>query len=155
MTSMRDEFERQLGENLGDLIPLVTEALQHLDKPGTRALRRKLDKAMNSTVWGYGCVARTHTDECDWDALRATLPRYKRATDPWPAEKTVRAKMEARREAVAERSHLAAVPVDEARQQAPDAERPRPIGRPVLVVHDGGLLGRRRPARPSHKGDAA
>lgn len=86
MTTHRDHFEICLGKDIQDLIPLISEALAVLDKPGTRALRRKIDKAMNSVVWGYGTIRRCTMDESEWDALRPTLPRYERATDRWPAQ---------------------------------------------------------------------
>lgn len=142
-----------LGSVLGELSPLIAEALQALDKPGTRALRRKIDGKFHFAVGVYAMVRRMD----DEDVPRSELPRYDRATEVWPAGKTIEAKMEARRaaKAAAEGSHLVAVLVDEACQQDPDTDRPRPIGRPLLVVHDGGLLSRRRPARPSHQGDAA
>ncbi len=144
-----------LGSVLGELSPLITEALHALNKPGTRALRRKIDGKFHFAVGVYGIVRRMDDD----DVPRSELPRYDRATEVWPAEKTVKAQVAARRAAKAAAAAptrgLALVPIDEAPQQAPGADRPRPIWRPVLVVHDGGLLGRRRPSRSPHQGDAA
>jgi hypothetical protein len=142
-----------LGSVLGELSPLITEALQALDKPGTRALRRKIDGKFHFAVGVYGMVRRTDDD----DVPRSELPHYKRATEVWPARQTVEAQVEARRvaKAAAKAPRLAAVSIDEAPQQDLDADRPRPIGRPQLIVHDGGLLGRRRPSRTSHQGGAA
>lgn len=139
-----------LGRLLGELSPLITEALQALDKPGTRALRRKIDGKFHFAVGVYGILP-------DDDVPRSDLPRYKRATETWPARKTVDAQVEARRaaKAAAQEPRIEAVPIDEAPSPAVADDTPRPIGRPVFIVHDGGMLGRRRPVRPSYEGGAA
>ncbi|OYZ90446.1 hypothetical protein [Reyranella sp.] len=82
-----------LGETLRDLAPLVAAAVQALDKPGTRALRRKLDGEFHYALGHYGTLRRMETPESQWDALRLTLPRYDRATEVWPG----RASFEARK----------------------------------------------------------
>lgn len=73
-----------LGKTLADLVPLVEEAVRLLDKPGTRALRRKIDKEFHFAVGVFGSLRREETDEDEWPALN--LPRYRRATETWPAQ---------------------------------------------------------------------
>lgn len=75
-----------LGETLRDLAPLVAAAVQALDRPGTRGLRRKLDSEFHYALCHYGTLRRMETPEAQWDALRLTLPRYERATDVWPGQ---------------------------------------------------------------------
>lgn len=81
-----------LGETLRDLAPLVAAAVQALDKPGTRALRRKLDGEFHYALGHYGTLRRMEAPESQWDALRLTLPRYDRATEVWPAGKAFEAR---------------------------------------------------------------
>lgn len=81
-----------LGETLRDLAPLVAAAVQALDKPGTRALRRKLDGEFHYALGTYGTLRRLDTPESQWDVLRLTLPRYDRATEVWPAGKAFEAR---------------------------------------------------------------
>jgi len=81
-----------LGEALRDLAPLVAAAVQALDKPGTRALRRKLDAQVHMVVHTYGSMLRSELDESEWDALRLTLPRYKRLTPAWPGRASYKAR---------------------------------------------------------------
>lgn len=71
-----------LGETLRDLAPLVAAAVQALDKPGTRALRRKLDDKFHFAVTVYGILGRENAPDCDWD--RMVLPHYNRAIPIWP-----------------------------------------------------------------------
>lgn len=143
-----------LGEVLGELSPLITEALQALDKPGTRALRRKIDGKFHFAVGAYDMVRRMDDDT----VARSELPHYERATEVWPAEKTVTAQVAARRvakaAAAAPTRGLAVVSINK-QPQAHGADMAPPVERPRLVVHDGGLLGRRRPAQSSHQGGAA
>lgn len=73
-----------LGETLRALAPLVAAAVQALDKPGTRALRRKLDGEFHYVLGQYGTLRRMETPESRWDVLHLTLPRYERATEVWP-----------------------------------------------------------------------
>jgi hypothetical protein len=87
-----------LGKALRDLAPLVTAAVQALDKPGSRALRRKLDGRFNFAVSLYGGLQRMGVPECDWPAL--DTPRYERATEVWPGQVVHDAKVR-RREAEA------------------------------------------------------
>lgn len=74
-----------LGSALADLVPLIEEAVRLLDKPGTRALRRKLDKDFHFAVGAFGVLRREETCEGEWPKLN--LPRYRRATERWPAQK--------------------------------------------------------------------
>ena len=71
-----------LGEALRDLAPLVAAAVQALDKPGTRALRRKIDDKFHFAVIVYGVLRREDEPDCDWD--RMVLPHYDRAVPIWP-----------------------------------------------------------------------
>lgn len=71
-----------LGETLRDLAPLVAAAVEALDKPGTRGLRRKLDGEFHFLVRGYGTLQRETTPEEQWDCI--PLPVYVRATEVWP-----------------------------------------------------------------------
>ncbi len=71
-----------LGETLRDLAPLVAAAVKALDKPGTRALRRKIDDKFHFAVTCYGVVGREHTPESAWG--RMVLPHYERAIPLWP-----------------------------------------------------------------------
>lgn len=87
-----------LGKVLRDLAPLVTAAVQALDKPGSRALRRKLDGKFHFAVKVYDSLQRDDVPECDWPALNT--PRYKRATEVWPGQVVHDAKVR-RREAEA------------------------------------------------------
>lgn len=73
-----------LGATLIELAPLIAEALCALDKPGTRALRRKIDGSFHLMVHGYGTLRRESGDERDWSKM--DLPRYKRATAVWPGQ---------------------------------------------------------------------
>jgi len=73
-----------LGETLRDLAPLVAAAVQALDRPGTRSLRRKLDREFHYALGHFGTMRRMETPESQWDALRVTLPHYERATEVWP-----------------------------------------------------------------------
>lgn len=98
-----------LGETLRDLAPLVAAAVQALDKPGTRALRRKLDGEFHYALGHYGTLRRMETPESQWDALRLTLPRYDRATEVWPAGKAFEARKA--REAAAKEPAPASSPV--------------------------------------------
>lgn len=100
MTTYRDEFQRQLGDYLRELSPLAEAAVQALDKPGTRALRRKLDAQVHMVVHIYGTMLRSEVDESEWDMLRLSLPHYKRVTPAWPG----RASCEARKAEAAQQS---------------------------------------------------
>ena len=118
-----------LGETLRDLAPLVAAAVQALDKPGTRALRRKLDGEFHYLMGHYGTLMRQGTPESQWDALRLTLPRYERATEVWPG----RVSFEARKAREAEASAPAPSPayglrlvVDNGRPV--EAAEPAPLG---------------------------
>lgn len=82
-----------LGETLRDLAPLVAAAVQALDKPGTRGLRRKLDREFHYALGHFGTMRRMETPESQWDALRLTLPRYERATEVWPGRVAFEARM--------------------------------------------------------------
>ncbi len=75
-----------LGETLRDLAPLVAAAVQALDKPGTRALRRKLDDKVHFAVIDYRVLRREDAPNCDWD--RMVLPHYDRAVPLWPGQPT-------------------------------------------------------------------
>ncbi|MGQ3300173.1 hypothetical protein [Reyranella sp.] len=126
--SYAGHFQLCLENDLRDLIPLVGEVLKALDKPGSRALRRKLDKEMHSLVHTYGTLCRAQTDECGWDELRDRLPRYSRVTEVWPAGKT----LEARKAAAAA-------------GDAPPIESPPEIpavGRGLRLVVDNGRTSR-------------
>lgn len=70
-----------LSETLRDLAPLVAAAVQALDKPGTRALRRKIDDKFHFAVIVYGVLRREGAPNCDWD--RMVLPHYDRAIPVW------------------------------------------------------------------------
>lgn len=85
-----------LGDTLAELAPLMEEAMRALDKPGTRALRRKIDGSFHFAVGSYGMLLREETCEDEWDALN--LPRYRRATEVWPG----RAAFDARKTMAAE-----------------------------------------------------
>ena len=95
-----------LGEALRDLAPLVAAAVQALDKPGTRGLRRKLDREFHYALGHYGTLRRMEIPESQWDALRLTLPHYQRATEVWPAQAAFDARKA--REAAAKESAAAA-----------------------------------------------
>lgn len=71
-----------MGKTLRDLAPLVAAAVQALDKPGTRGLRRKLDGEFHFLVRGYGTLLRETTPEEQWECI--PLPAYERATEVWP-----------------------------------------------------------------------
>lgn len=58
-----------LGETLRDLAPLVAAAVQALDKPGTRALRRKLDGAFHYVLGQNGTCGA-------WNPRKASGTRY-------------------------------------------------------------------------------
>jgi hypothetical protein len=58
-----------LGETLRDLAPLVAAAVQALDKPGTRSLRRKLDGEFHYALGHYGTMRRMETPESQWEAV--------------------------------------------------------------------------------------
>jgi len=77
------DSEQFVDNALRDLLPLIKEAVQALDKPGTRALRRKIDSQANKLVHGWGAFMRSSVNECDWDSL--VYPHYKRVTPVWPA----------------------------------------------------------------------
>ena len=126
-----------LGKSLSALSPLITAALQILDKPGTRALRRKIDGEFNLAVHTVGTMQRRNTPECDWHSLQS--PRYTRATVVWPAGESPKIKAKAAAKAKA------------------DAAPPAPIQRRglQLVVDNGRLLERRASSTPQDQGDAA
>lgn len=84
-----------LGETLRDLAPLVAAAVQALDKPGTRALRRKLDGEFHYALGHYGTLRRMDAPKSQWDALQVTLPHYERATEAWPGRVAFEARMAA------------------------------------------------------------
>lgn len=142
MSTLRDHFEAHLGKDLRDLIPLIEAALVVLDKPGTRALRSKIDKGFHCVVWGYGTVRRCGMDEGEWDALRPTLPHYKRATDLWPAQKSYDARKAGEASADAE---VQAV-------QALDTSAPRGLR---VVVDNTLAMPRRSPSIDLPQGGAA
>lgn len=106
MTTYRDEFQRQLSGYLRELVPLAEAAVQALDKPGTRALRRKLDAQLHMVVHVYGTMLRSELDDSEWDALQLILPRYKRVTPAWPG----RASYEARKAEAAQQSEQVSEP---------------------------------------------
>jgi hypothetical protein len=62
------DSEHFVGNALRDLLPLIKEAVQALGKPGTRALRRKIDSQGNKLVHGWGAFMRSGVDQCDWIA---------------------------------------------------------------------------------------
>lgn len=106
-----------LGKTLADLVPLVEEAVRLLDKPGTRALRRKIDKEFHFAVGVFGSLRREETGEDEWPAL--DTPRYNRATEVWPGQVVHDAKVRRREaEAAAERQqgHLRMVVDNTARR---------------------------------------
>lgn len=89
-----------VGDNLRDLLPLISEAVQALDKPGTRALRRKIDCRVNILVHAWGSFMRSTVNEADWGTL--VYPQYKRVTPLWPARAAHNAKKDAQCAAAAE-----------------------------------------------------
>jgi len=67
----RDSQMRSLGDDLRELVPLITEAVLALDKPGSRALRRKIDSAFNSAVHSYNAAWNIGLYGRDWSDLIA------------------------------------------------------------------------------------
>lgn len=80
--SDRHHFESVLGTALSELIPLIEAAVLALDKPGTRALRRKIDGQFHFVVGAYDLVRRESLS--DYDCSKLVLPRYRRVTEVWP-----------------------------------------------------------------------
>lgn len=62
----RDTQMQWLAKDLQELIPLVTEAVVALDKPGRRSLRRKLDQAFNSAIHSYNAALNADRWGQDW-----------------------------------------------------------------------------------------
>lgn len=115
-----------LGETLRDLAPLVAAAVQALDKPGTRGLRRKLDGEFHFAMVHYGTLRRMETPQSQWDALQIMLPHYERATEAWPGRVAFEARKARDADAAApapERVHALRLVVDNASasQIAPQA----------------------------------
>jgi hypothetical protein len=71
-------FMRVLGANLGELAPLIAEAVRTLDRPGSRALRYKLDGAFNCAVHAYNASLLSASPEEDWHMTDRV--RYDRVT---------------------------------------------------------------------------
>lgn len=59
MRTHTDHFLGLLAEDLNKLVPLVAAAVQALDKPGSRALRRKLDAEFNCAVIDFNAAWRS------------------------------------------------------------------------------------------------
>lgn len=55
---VRDHLVDMLREDLQTLVPLVKAAVQALDKPGSRVLRRKLDSKFETAVWAFNGIQR-------------------------------------------------------------------------------------------------
>lgn len=72
----RDDQMRHLANDLRELIPLITEAVLALDKPGRRSLRRKLDGAFNSAIHSYNAARNAGVTPRDWSGCLA----YERVT---------------------------------------------------------------------------
>ncbi len=80
---MRDQHTLDLlGKTLGELSPMIEEAVRVLNQPGTRALRRKLDGKFHFAVFIYGTLCRMDVPDCDRSTM--DLPHYERATSVWP-----------------------------------------------------------------------
>ena len=127
---MRDQHTLDLlGKTLGELSPLIEEAVRVLDQPGTRALRRKLDGKFHFAVFIYGTLCRVDVPECDRSTM--DLPHYERATPVWPGRVAHEAKRQRDRElALApERWHGLQVVVDNTKPSS---------GQPSLAQTDGG-----------------
>lgn len=121
-----------LGSALCDLSPLIEAALRELDKPGSRALRRKIDGRFHFAVFAYEMLQREEVAQCDWSKL--DLPRYQRVTQVWPAREAIEARKAAR-----DRS----------------GDAPPVRGHALQVVVDNTVRGRVRAGSTLTDGDAA
>jgi len=97
-----------LGDALQTLAPLVAAAVEALDVPGARSLRRKLDREFHAAIGHYGTARRMETPEAAWPSLR--LPQYQPATEAWPGRAAFEAR-QAKAKAAAELVEPVAVPV--------------------------------------------
>jgi len=73
-----DHFFRVMDKNLRDLVPLIKAAVQALDRPGNRALRRKLDSGFHVAVHAYNSMWRAGQPMSDYPM--GNLVEYDRAT---------------------------------------------------------------------------
>jgi hypothetical protein len=71
-------FVRVLGTDLRKLAPLIAEAVRTLDRPGSRALRYKLDGAFNCAARAYNAALLSESSEEDWHPTDHV--RYDRVT---------------------------------------------------------------------------
>lgn len=67
--SQRDHLFTLLGKTLNELSPLIETAMRALDRPGSRALRYKIDRDFHFAVGAYNMIQRTKVPECDWPQL--------------------------------------------------------------------------------------
>lgn len=64
-----ENMMRCLGDELRELVPLIAEAVRALDKPGSRALRRKIDSAFNCAVHSYNAARNAGRFGRDWSDI--------------------------------------------------------------------------------------
>ena len=95
----RDHYFTLLGKTLSELSPLLDSAMRALDRPGSRALRYKIDRDFHFAVGVYNMIQRKNAPECDWPKLDG--PVYDRVIPlPSGGQKRRRSKSQPRRPAL-------------------------------------------------------